>query len=64
VASFAAQAGIALELAARRADAERLSLFEDRDRIARDGCQHRRHSATVSCSRGGAGDDGPVGSMR
>jgi GAF domain-containing protein len=36
VASFAAQAGVALELAARRADAERLSLFEDRDRIARD----------------------------
>ncbi len=33
---FAAQAGVALELAARRADAERLSLFEDRDRIARD----------------------------
>jgi signal transduction histidine kinase len=36
VASFATQAGIALELAASRADAERLSLFEDRDRIARD----------------------------
>ncbi|HLK01294.1 MAG TPA: GAF domain-containing protein [Streptosporangiaceae bacterium] len=36
VAAFAAQAGVALELAARRADAERLSLFEDRDRIARD----------------------------
>jgi signal transduction histidine kinase len=36
VSSFATQAGIALELAARRADAERLSLFEDRDRIARD----------------------------
>jgi signal transduction histidine kinase len=36
VASFAAQAGVALELAASRADAERLSLFEDRDRIARD----------------------------
>ncbi|HYZ53882.1 MAG TPA: GAF domain-containing protein [Streptosporangiaceae bacterium] len=36
VASFAAQAGVALELAARRRDAERLSLFEDRDRIARD----------------------------
>jgi len=35
-ASFAAQAGIALELAARRRDAERLSLYEDRDRIARD----------------------------
>jgi two-component system, NarL family, sensor histidine kinase DevS len=34
--SFATQAGVALELAARRADAERLSLFEDRDRIARD----------------------------
>jgi signal transduction histidine kinase len=36
VASFAAQAGVALELAARRQDKERLSLFEDRDRIARD----------------------------
>ena len=36
VASFAAQAGVALELAARRADAERLSLYQDRDRIARD----------------------------
>jgi GAF domain-containing protein/two-component sensor histidine kinase len=36
VSSFAVQAGVALELAARRADAERLSLFEDRDRIARD----------------------------
>ncbi|MGH3246284.1 MAG: GAF domain-containing sensor histidine kinase [Trebonia sp.] len=34
--SFAAQAGVALELAASRADAERLSLYEDRDRIARD----------------------------
>ena len=36
VASFAAQAGVALELAASRADADRLSLYEDRDRIARD----------------------------
>jgi signal transduction histidine kinase len=36
VASFAAQAGVALELAASRSEAERLSLFEDRDRIARD----------------------------
>ena len=36
VASFAAQAGIALELAASRVDAERLVLYEDRDRIARD----------------------------
>ncbi len=35
-ASFAAQAGIALELAASRAEAERLSVYEDRDRIARD----------------------------
>ncbi|HEY2127237.1 MAG TPA: GAF domain-containing protein [Streptosporangiaceae bacterium] len=34
--TFAAQAGIALELAERREDAERLSIFEDRDRIARD----------------------------
>ena len=34
--TFAAQAGIALELADRRQDAERLSIFEDRDRIARD----------------------------
>jgi two-component system, NarL family, sensor histidine kinase DevS len=36
VGSFAVQAGIALELAGRRRDAERLSLYEDRDRIARD----------------------------
>jgi signal transduction histidine kinase len=36
VGSFAVQAGIALELAARRSDVERLSLYEDRDRIARD----------------------------
>ena len=35
-ASFAAQAGIALELADSRAEAERLSVYEDRDRIARD----------------------------
>jgi signal transduction histidine kinase len=36
VAGFAAQAAVALELAARRADAEQLSVLEDRDRIARD----------------------------
>jgi signal transduction histidine kinase/pimeloyl-ACP methyl ester carboxylesterase len=36
VAAFAAQAGVALELAASRAEAERVSLYEDRDRIARD----------------------------
>jgi signal transduction histidine kinase len=36
VAAFAAQAAVTLELADRRADAERLSVFEDRDRIARD----------------------------
>jgi len=36
VASFAAQAGIALELADRRRDAERLLVFDDRERIARD----------------------------
>ena len=36
VAAFAAQAGVALELAASRADAEQLSVLEDRDRIARD----------------------------
>jgi signal transduction histidine kinase len=36
IASVAAQAGVALELAARRAEAERLSVYEDRDRIARD----------------------------
>jgi len=36
VAAFAAQAAIALALADSRADAERLSVFEDRDRIARD----------------------------
>jgi signal transduction histidine kinase len=36
VAAFAAQAATTLELVARRADADQLSLFEDRDRIARD----------------------------
>jgi signal transduction histidine kinase len=34
--TFAAQAGIGLELADHRSDAQRLALFEDRDRIARD----------------------------
>jgi signal transduction histidine kinase len=34
--SFAAQAGVGLELAAHRSDAQRLAVFEDRDRIARD----------------------------
>jgi signal transduction histidine kinase len=33
---FAAQAAVALELAQRRADTERLTLLEDRDRIAKD----------------------------
>jgi signal transduction histidine kinase len=36
LASFADQAAIALELAEHRARAERLAVFEDRDRIARD----------------------------
>jgi signal transduction histidine kinase len=36
VTTFAAQAGIGLELAEHRQDAQRLALFEDRDRIARD----------------------------
>ncbi len=36
VGSFAAQAAVALEIAARRSDAERFAVFEDRDRIARD----------------------------
>jgi signal transduction histidine kinase len=34
--TFAAQAGIGLELADHRKDAERFAVFEDRDRIARD----------------------------
>jgi signal transduction histidine kinase len=34
--AFAAQATVAIELAERRRDAERLTVFEDRDRIARD----------------------------
>ncbi|TYC10513.1 GAF domain-containing sensor histidine kinase [Actinomadura syzygii] len=34
--AFAGQAAVALELAGRRRDAERLTLLEDRDRIARD----------------------------
>jgi len=36
VGSFAAQTAVALELAERRRDAERLSVLEDRDRIGRD----------------------------
>jgi signal transduction histidine kinase len=36
VATFAAQAGIALELAEHRQDAERLAVLQDRDRIGRD----------------------------
>jgi signal transduction histidine kinase len=36
VTTFTAQAAIAMELAERRSDAERLAVFEDRDRIARD----------------------------
>jgi two-component system, NarL family, sensor histidine kinase DevS len=36
VATFASQAAVALELAEHRKEAERLSVFEDRDRIARD----------------------------
>jgi signal transduction histidine kinase len=36
VSTFAAQAGIALELAEHRNDAERLAILQDRDRIARD----------------------------
>ena len=36
VMTFAAQAGIALELAEHRQDAEQLAIFQDRDRIARD----------------------------
>jgi signal transduction histidine kinase len=35
-ASFAVQAGVALELAASRAEAERLLVYQDRDRIAHD----------------------------
>jgi signal transduction histidine kinase len=34
--TFAAQAGIGIELAEHRKDSQRLALFEDRDRIARD----------------------------
>jgi signal transduction histidine kinase len=34
--AFAAQAAVVLEVAERRRDVERLGLFEDRDRIARD----------------------------
>ena len=36
VGGFAAQAGVALELSARRAEVQRYAVFEDRDRIARD----------------------------
>ncbi len=36
VATFAAQAAVAVQLAEHRRESERLSVFEDRDRIARD----------------------------
>jgi signal transduction histidine kinase len=36
VGAFGVQAAVALELAARRSDAEQLTVLEDRDRIARD----------------------------
>ena len=36
IATFAAQAAVAVELAEHRRETERLSVFEDRDRIARD----------------------------
>ena len=36
IATFAAQAAVAIELAEHRRESERLSVFEDRDRIARD----------------------------
>ena len=36
VTTFAAQAGIGIELSEHRRDAQRLAVFEDRDRIARD----------------------------
>ncbi len=51
--SFARQAAVALELAEARLDAERLSLLEDRDRIA-EGPARRGDPAPV---RGG--DDPP-----
>ncbi|HEU5419474.1 MAG TPA: GAF domain-containing protein [Streptosporangiaceae bacterium] len=38
--TFAAQAGVGLELAEHRKDAERFAVFEDRDRIARDLHDH------------------------
>ncbi|MET8331475.1 GAF domain-containing protein [Streptomyces sp. NPDC005181] len=36
LAGYAAQAGLAMEVADRRSDAEQIALLEDRDRIARD----------------------------
>jgi signal transduction histidine kinase len=47
-ASFATHTGVALELAARRADVERLSLYEDRDRIARDLVIQRLYATGMS----------------
>ncbi|MQA03412.1 MAG: GAF domain-containing protein [Streptosporangiales bacterium] len=40
VSAFAAQTAVAIELADRRRDAERLSLYDDRDRIARNLHDH------------------------
>ena len=63
--SFAAQAGIGLELAAHRRDQQRLAVFEDRDRIARDlhDLVIQRLYAT-GMSLEGRPSDGRVGNAR
>jgi signal transduction histidine kinase len=61
--TFAAQAGIGLELAEHRMDAQRLVLFEDRDRIARDlhDLVIQRLFATGMSLQGSAGLIGDAG---
>ncbi|SEQ82081.1 sensor histidine kinase [Microlunatus flavus] len=64
--SFAAQAAIALELAAARADQQRLAVLEDRERIARDLHDHviQRLFASGLTLEGVAGSSEPATAAR
>ena len=59
VASFAAQAGVALELAARRAEAQRLSLYEDRDRVGPEPARDALAPRSPACLAGSPCQPGP-----
>ena len=65
--AFASQAAVAQELAAARVDQQRLALFEDRDRIARDLHDHviqRLFAAGLIAQSMAAGEDNPGSAER